>query len=332
MNCSQVKDILLESVDAELGLEVREGMKAHMASCESCARQFEGFFENLQRLELMPIWKAPEGFLGGVHARIQRPARWEWIRSWSAVVLHTRTWVGAMGVATAAILVIVTYHAAMRGPSRQDPMLVQKPLSDSPKPEAKVGGDLLGGKAHDRGSVASVATEAAKDGIGAQSTGLVLTLRLSEGQTAKGQGGKGSVASLTPPPALAPSDSADAHRSPAQPQKRAGREAAKSEGMGAGVRTREAGPPGVAMKSDEVLERVRRLVSQADGSTLEGRMPGGGSEFGTLLVEIPGRNFTAFVDALRLLGEVGFERDEHPGGPPQDTVTLTLRIYAAGKR
>ena len=80
MNCRQCQERLQDFLDETLEAAERAEVGAHIASCEACRGELEALRKVASLVGSLDELPAPEGFLQGVRARIERPSAWERVR------------------------------------------------------------------------------------------------------------------------------------------------------------------------------------------------------------------------------------------------------------
>jgi hypothetical protein len=114
MNCEQIQKFMGAFTDGTLNAEVSREVRAHLASCASCA----SVLSPVDRMELLPALddeiEPSENFAARFHARIQerrcRPIPW-----WKAVLMWGRPWnLAASGVLAAILIAGVFWGGYLR--------------------------------------------------------------------------------------------------------------------------------------------------------------------------------------------------------------------------
>jgi anti-sigma factor RsiW len=129
MRCREAMERLVEAATGSVPPEAREGLRAHLATCEPCRREAAALEGTAALLRAAGRFATPPGFwsefTGRLHARVavERVPAPERLRRWLARPRHV---VGAAAVA--ATLVVAVVVAAWVGPApaplaeRDDPL------------------------------------------------------------------------------------------------------------------------------------------------------------------------------------------------------------------
>jgi hypothetical protein len=346
MKCSQIKAILFEYTDTEIPVEYREDVEAHLAVCESCARQLAALREQSYALRALPRIEAPGDFLEKVRSRVERPSVLLRLKNRLPVLFAGKHFFQLAGAAATAVLVIATAQVVLRdsdhkallspapsqvesppsvqapasvgspppvgsSPSVQAPASVGSPAAEPAMPKSlpDIGGE--NGKTHNRAATAATAAKPRHlSGVEAQAVSITLKLPgVSPKLKSRGGGFKQENFSASSPAAgmRAP----DARRL----------EQDVSKGVAGSAEVSEGSPPPEAQK---ISSDVIGLIKRANGKVLSVGPAGDENRPETLSAEMPAANYHSFLDQLRQLGEIEFNGNKEFSPAPDSKVRVSV--------
>jgi len=106
MECSRIREILFENAGADIPVEVRDEVKAHLAGCKPCAAQAYALERQSQALGALPRMEAPPDLLAKIRQQVERPSILAVIREKLSGFFSGRYFFRFAGVAVTAVLVV----------------------------------------------------------------------------------------------------------------------------------------------------------------------------------------------------------------------------------
>ena len=107
MECSRIRAILFENAGADIPMEVRDKVEAHVAGCKSCEALAHALERQSHALRDMPRMEAPPDLLAKVRMQVQKPPLHTVILEKLAAFFSGRQFFRLAGVAATAVLVVV---------------------------------------------------------------------------------------------------------------------------------------------------------------------------------------------------------------------------------
>jgi hypothetical protein len=335
MECSEIRAILLEYADSEVPPELGEKVGKHLAACRSCGALRAALEEQSAALGRLPRLAAPEGLLGAVKSRLEKP---------SLLLVFTRRLHGFFatnrffrlaGAGVAAMLVILAVHVAFRENTLRGVSPSKAPTAtEAPPPEAEHSPFHGAPSPPAPSPLASLA--APRPGLGAkkalragvpqakhngpafarnQTVMLTLVWKAPAGSAGEKTGG-----------AVFRPDRSSHQRSRSLPASLA----ASAEGNRMSSKGLSRGTAGFAPAprsgSRGVIDEVIRLVERANGKVSRGPNPRYESWSGPILVELPEANLHSFIAGMRKLGEVRWSQGKEPAPGSKATVRVSISL------
>ncbi len=110
MECSEIIGHLSEYIDGVLDSDRTAKVENHLKSCADCRNELEALKRVIQTLGSMDGVETPEGFMKGVHQRIERRSWWSGISRSLFVPFRLKIPIQVASLATACLLVLLIYH------------------------------------------------------------------------------------------------------------------------------------------------------------------------------------------------------------------------------
>lgn len=316
MECSQIRAILFENVDAEIPAEFQGEVKAHLAACRSCAMHSEALGEQLQALGSLPKLTAPEDFLIQIRRRLENPSFLSMLGQWLQALFTGRRLLQLAGAVAAAMLMIVTVQVILRDGSSRKVLLSQAPSS--------VGLPRSPGSASpaEAPPASAASPEYSPDSVTGTAKPLG-TLSAVAKPRPHARGGSKQVAVASKPGRASAREKSS---SGASGQKSFPRPAATGVLARAGGGFKGSPPPEVQKLFSDVIG----LIERADGKVLSTGDALNDDHLRTVFAEVPVTNYPAFLDQLRQLGEVEFKGDKGISASPdaKALVSVSLELRA----
>ncbi len=136
MECAKIRAILFERTDAEIPVEFREEVRAHLAACEPCAALFAALEEQSNALRTLPKLAAPANLLGNVRSRLEKPSPFSVLNHRLHAFFGKKRFFRLAGAAAAAMLLILSVRVVFRQGASREVLLSRAPSVVSAPPSA----------------------------------------------------------------------------------------------------------------------------------------------------------------------------------------------------
>ncbi len=320
MECSETRAALFKDFDPDDPQDLNEELRAHLEGCASCSRLYDNLQEQAQLLRTLPRMPAPATLLRQVHSRIEKPSWITLLRKRIENLFRTRQFFQFAGLAATATLVIITAHVMLKGDAlkQQSPAILPSPPAESrqaphdnfaagiPEKSTEEGSGILSEKnapGQEQLSVTSPGVQVFSD-LARQNEKPSILLKLKINRRSAREMEETARKSRSP------------HSLPAVPSN------TQEMRSGAAVRTK---PEGDLELQRDVFE-VRRLILSSNGRILSGEESQSRATQRLLLAEIPRSNYSTFLDKLRGIGELSISEGNHPEGPPDTNIRVTIQF------
>jgi hypothetical protein len=142
MECSRVNQLFSEYIDGALDEKTRRTLEEHLTACEGCAEDLRALQSSIAAFGSLDQVKAPVDFIEKLHARIElhEQVSWlEWLKTKLFFPLHIKIPLEVVGLAMAALLVVVIHQGAKQE-ARRDyaPSQMKAPTTEISDPDEEM--------------------------------------------------------------------------------------------------------------------------------------------------------------------------------------------------
>ncbi len=110
MDCHEVKKSLQEYMDNELNREMKNAIKLHLSSCDSCRSEYHDLVEYRNGMNSLGQVRAPDDFLSQIHERIEKPSLLSKIKQKLFFPLNIKLPLEAAGVLATVVIIVFLYN------------------------------------------------------------------------------------------------------------------------------------------------------------------------------------------------------------------------------
>jgi len=131
MDCAKIKELLSGYIDDALDQETTSLIDEHLKGCQECYNELASFRTYIKDIEPLKDAKAPEGFLGSVHQRIENASGMNKIFKKIFIPFHIKVPIEALAIAASVMLLVTVYKGIGNRPLTeiaQIPVETQKKL------------------------------------------------------------------------------------------------------------------------------------------------------------------------------------------------------------
>jgi hypothetical protein len=142
MECSRVNQLFSEYIDGAIDEKTRRTLEEHLTACKSCAGDLRALQSSIAAFGSLDQVKAPVDFIEKLHARIElsEQVSWlGWLKTKLFFPLHIKLPLEVVGLAMAALLVVVIHQGAKQE-ARRDyaPSQMKAPTMEMADPDEEV--------------------------------------------------------------------------------------------------------------------------------------------------------------------------------------------------
>jgi hypothetical protein len=135
MRCARVKGLLSDYVDGLLDPERAALVQKHVAQCGKCQKELESLQALIHELRSLEPVKAPEGFLSGLHERLEQDSWFTRLKAFLTIPARIRIPMEMATLATTIIIAFFIFHLMPFNTSRQLPGTpMEKTIASKPAP------------------------------------------------------------------------------------------------------------------------------------------------------------------------------------------------------
>ncbi len=312
MDCSRIRQIILEDPDIDMPEEIRQSVEAHVDACQPCAMRLAILREQLEALRTLPEVKPPDDFLDRLRRRMEEPSISKKNEGKVAAFWEGWRFFHWAGVAAALLLVIVTYQTVQKGALEEREHVSPAPIIGMDRLQPAAPERMSPQDAGQEEPVLSAVPRSAAPSPESRQERVLITLALPRASL----GGKASAPSK---PVESESDMQLRERAALVEE---GKERAKGSARRGEGKIEKFSLDAYTPARDRILDEIRQIILLIDGKVLQ---PQPGSGAGTALAldaEAPASAYGALLKELGRFGKIETTQSE----PPADDGIIRLRI------
>lgn len=323
VTCQDICDLFSAHVDDALSAEERERLRAHLATCAECAREWERFAHTVRALRAVAPARAPAGFVDRVLAARPRP----WYRRLAPGLLvpwSVKLPAGAAAVMLVAGLAILLFQHSpeLRQATREPepPAAVPTPPAMGPLSLPRTERAPVSGEATPERGPDDEATRHARAANEARKAAAALARDAEQRESPSAAAGSG-VLRAESPAASAPGEQTEQDADGGGAQRPAAPAIEKSAELKQRAAVQSQALGRLAVTDRDAAERaVRDLVTRVGGQVIARATD---ADATVLTLAVPGGRWDEVQRRLRDLGSLYVERSRDNAGGP---VEVTLRL------